>query len=74
MPPQFELKEQDCLSLKDAIAYEFYMDNVVTTMEQCKSNDEDFAKALATLAKASYIVADIFWIARDQQLNLPNES
>jgi hypothetical protein len=74
MPPQFELTGQDCLSLRDAIAYEFYMDNVVTTMEQCKSNDEDYAKALATLARASYIVADIFWAAREQQLNPSSES
>ena len=64
MPLQLELKEQDFLSLEDAIAYEFFMDSVGETMNSAHEEDMDLVEALVKLAKASYMVAGIFCEAR----------
>jgi hypothetical protein len=73
MPLQLELKEQDFLSLEDAIAYEFFMDSVGETMNNAHEEDMDLIEALVKLAKASYMIANIFCTARDQYSNLPAE-
>jgi hypothetical protein len=74
MPLQLDLKEQDFLSLEDAIAYEFFMDSVGETMNSAHEEDMDIMEALVKLAKASYMIANIFCTARDQYSNLPAES
>jgi len=74
MPLQLDLKEQDFLSLEDAIAYKFFMDSVGETMNSAHEEDMDIMEALVKLAKASYMIANIFCTARDQYSNLPAES
>lgn len=64
MPLQLDLKEQDLLSLEDAIAYEFFMENVSVAMENAKEEGIDIAEAIGKIAKASYMIANIFCIAR----------
>jgi hypothetical protein len=64
MPLQLDLKNQDLLSLEDAIAYEFFMESVGQTMNNTHEKDMDLVEALVKLAKASYMVAGIFCEAR----------
>ena len=75
MPLQLDLKDQDFLSLEDAIAYEFYMESVGKTMNSAHEEKMDIVEALVKLAKASYMVAHIFCEARSinsQQVNDSN--
>ena len=57
------------MSLRDAIAYEFYMDNLSGYMDNWKQENEeereDIGVAFAKLAVAAFAVADIFCITRD---------
>ena len=75
MPLQLDLKDQDFLSLEDAIAYEFYMDSVGQTMNSAHEEKMDIVEALVKLARASYMIAHIFCEARSinsQQVNDSN--
>ena len=74
MPLQLDLKQEELLSLEDAIAYEFFMESVGETMNSAHENDTDILEALVKLAKASYMIASVFCTARDQYSNLPTES
>jgi len=74
MPLQLDLKQQELLSLKDAIAYEFFMENVKDILQSCKDKDEDFTKGVAMLAKSSYVLAQIFCAARELHVNPSTES
>jgi hypothetical protein len=74
MPLQLDLKEQNLLSLEDAIAYEFFMESVGETMNSAHENNMDILEALVKLAKASYMIANVFCTTRDQYSNLPTES
>ena len=58
--------EVNALSLRDAIAYEFYMENIGGMLKVAKEEDESFEEALVKLAKTSFVLADIFCKARDQ--------
>ena len=66
--------DDDIMSLRDAIAYEFYMDNLSGYMEDWKNKNnpeerEDIGVALAKLATAAFTVAEVFCIARDDILD-----
>ena len=74
MPLQLDLKDQDFLSLEDAIAYEFYMDSVGKTMNSAHEEKMDIVEALVKLAKASYMIAHIFCEARSINLQQDNDS
>ena len=74
MPLQLDFNSQDLLSLEDVIAYEFFMESAGQTMNSAHEENMDIVEALAKLAKASYMVANVFCTARDQYLNLPSES
>ncbi len=74
MPLQLDLKDQDFLSLEDAIAYEFFMDSVGETMNNAHEEDMDLIEALVKLAKASYMVAHIFCEARSINSQQDNDS
>ena len=72
MTPQLGLKEQDLLSLEDAIAYEFFMDSAYKIMHSANEKDFDIVEQVGKLATASYLVAHIFCEARlinSQQTN-----
>ena len=64
MTLQLDLEGKDLISLEDAIAYEFFMDNVNVAMENAKEEGIDIGEAIAKVAKASYMIANIFCIAR----------
>lgn len=64
MSLQLDLKTEHLLSLEDAIAYEFFMDGVPRIMEDAYENEQDMTEAIAKLATASYIIANIFCSAR----------
>lgn len=74
MPLQLDIKHQELLSLQDAIAYEFFMENVKDILQSCKDGDEDFANAVAMLAKSSYVLAEIFCATRELHINPSSES
>jgi len=66
-------------SLRDAIAYEFYMENLSVYMEDWKDKNnteerEDIGVALAKLATAAYTVAEIFCMTRDDIISESIES
>jgi hypothetical protein len=61
------------LDLRDAIAYNFYVDNVSGIIESCKDK-EDYSQGLAVLAKSSYLVAEIFCAARQVHMDGISES
>jgi len=64
MTLQLDLEGKDLISLEDAIAYEFFMDNVSVAMENAKEEGIDIGETIAKVAKASYMIANIFCIAR----------
>lgn len=64
MTPQFDLKEQDLLSLEDAVAYEFFMESAYNIMHSANEKDLDIVEQVAKLATASYLIAHIFCEAR----------
>lgn len=64
MPLQLDLKNQDLLSLEDAIAYEFFMDSASDIMHGAHEEGLDIAEQVAKLAAASYMIASIFCEAR----------
>ena len=61
------------LSLLDAIAYEFFMENINTFFQDKEQSGEEFAQTVATLARSSYLIAEIFIEARKLQLESNNE-
>lgn len=72
MPLQLDLKGQDLLTLKDAIAYEFFMENAPHIMDGAHKENVDITEAIGKLATASYLIANIFCDARSinaEQLN-----
>jgi hypothetical protein len=52
-------------SLEDAIAYEFFMDNINSCLENEEQKGEEAAEAIVAMAKASYLIAEIFSSARE---------
>jgi hypothetical protein len=52
-------------SLEDAIAYEFFMDNVGSCLENEEQTGGEVAEAIVAMAKASYLIAEIFSSARE---------
>lgn len=74
MPLQLDLKNQDLLSLEDAIAYEFFMENVSVAMEGAEKEEMNIGEAIAKVAKASYMIANIFCLAREQNLQQNNDA
>ena len=61
------------LSLLDAMAYEFFMENINTFFQDKEQSGEEFAQTVATLARSSYLIAEIFTEARKLQLESRNE-
>jgi len=70
--------DDNTMSLRDAIAYEFYMENLSVYMDTWKDEDkekrEDIGVALAKLATAAYTVAEIFCMTRDDIISESIES
>ena len=62
------------MGFRDAIAYEFYMDNVKDIMEGANGEGQNVSEAVKKLAIASYTIADTFLAARDQSIQKENES
>ena len=52
-------------SLEDAIAYEFFMDNVSSCLSNEEQTSDEAAEAIVVMAKASYLIAEIFSSARE---------
>jgi hypothetical protein len=52
-------------SLEDAIAYEFFMDNVGSCLENEEQTGGEVAEAIVAMAKASYLIAKIFSSTRE---------
>ena len=61
------------LSLKDAVAYEFFMDNINIFFQNKEQTGEEFAQSVATLARAAYLIAESFTDVRKLQLESNNE-
>jgi len=74
MPLQLDLKDQDLLSLEDAIAYEFFMESAYQVMHGAHEKDVDILLEVARLAKASYLIANIFCEARLINLQQDNDA
>ena len=74
MTLQLDLEGKDLISLEDAIAYEFFMDNVSVAMENAKEEGIDIGEAIAKVAKASYMIANIFCKARSINLQQTNDA
>jgi len=54
------------ISLRDALAYEFYLENIAGMLDAAKTNGTTFEEAVVKLAKSSFVIADIFLEARNQ--------
>ena len=61
------------LSFKDAVAYEFFMENINIFFRDKEQSGEEFAQSVATLARSAYLIAEIFTDARKLQLESCNE-
>ncbi len=59
-------------SLEDAIAYEFFMDNVSICFQDKEQNGEDLVISIELLAKSAYLIAEIFTEARNQHIEKTN--
>lgn len=74
MSLQLDLKTEHLLSLEDAIAYEFFMESTPKIMEDAYENEQDMTEALAKLATASYMIANIFSAARSINTEQSNDT
>lgn len=54
------------LSLRDAIAYEFFMENIGSALDSAKEKGASFEEVIVVFAKTSFVIADIFCETRDQ--------
>lgn len=54
------------ISLRDTMAYEFYLENIAGMLDAAKANGTTFEEAVVKLAKSSFVIADIFLEARNQ--------
>lgn len=54
------------ISLREALAYEFYLENIAGTLDAAKTNGTTFEEAVVKLAKSSFVIADIFLEASSQ--------
>ena len=61
------------LSFKDAVAYEFFMENINIFFRDKEQSGEEFAQSVATLARSAYLIAEIFADARKLQFESNNE-
>ena len=60
------------MCLEDAIAYEFFMENVSNFFYKEQSGEE-FVQTIATLARSSYLIAEIFSEARQLHIQKQTE-
>ena len=70
MKVPLELKVNSDMTLRDAIAYEFYIENVNLIVTDYEGSQLD--KALQALAVSSYLIADIFIAAGNYTLKQNN--
>ena len=61
------------MCLEDAIAYEFFIDNVSICFQDKEQNAEDLATSIAVLAQSAYLIADIFSEARQLHIQKQTE-
>ena len=73
MKAPIEIHFEDTMGLRDAIAYEFYMDNVKDIMEGANDEGQNVSEAVKKLAIASYTIADTFLAAREQSIQNKDE-
>lgn len=74
MQAPIEIRFEGVAGFRDAIAYEFYMDNVKDIIEVAKDEGQNVSEAVKKLAIASYIIADTFLAEREQSIQNENES
>ena len=72
MTIQIDCLDPEPMCLEDAIAYEFFMENVSNFFYKEQSGEE-FAQSVATLARSAYLIAEIFADARKLQFESNNE-
>ena len=54
------------VSLRDAIAYEFFLDNIGSVLDVANKKSTSFEEVIVVFAKTSFVIVDIFCEARDQ--------
>lgn len=74
MQAPIEVRFEGVAGFRDAIAYEFYMDNVKDIMEGANDEGQNVSEAVKKLAIASYAIADTFLVAREQSIQNKDES
>ena len=72
MTIQIDCLDPEPMCLEDAIAYEFFMENVSNFFYKEQSGEE-FAQTIATLARSSYLIAEIFSEARQLHIQKQTE-
>ena len=72
MPIQIDMTAPD-FCLEDAIAYEFFMENVNVCFEDKEQTGEEVATSIVILARSAYLVARSFTEARDAYNNSKEE-
>lgn len=58
--------------LRDAIAYEFFIDNIGDMINSLDDDNADYIGALYKLAKSAYAVAQVFVAVREESLQQQN--
>ena len=61
------------LTLRDAIAYNFYVDNLQDILEGCE-DETSYSEGLMLLAKSSFLVAEVFCTMREAHIKDSSES
>ena len=69
MAIQIDFNDSSLLSLQDAIAYEFFMDNVQVCIGENTDSTDETAFKIAELAQLSYSIANLFILARTKNEN-----
>ena len=72
MTIQIDCLDPEPMCLEDAIAYEFFMENVSNFFYKEQSGEE-FVQTIATLARSSYLIAEIFSEARQLHIQKQTE-
>ena len=74
MKAPIEIHFDTTMGLRDAIAYEFYMDNIKDIIQGSGDSGENISEAILKLATSSYLIADLFLSAKEQAIPKKNES
>jgi len=73
MTIQIDCLDPEPMCFQDAMAYEFFMDNINLCFQSKEKDAKDLVDSVVVLAKAAYLIADVFSEARQAHIQKHNK-